>query len=727
MPSESTTQFERSFADLAYAYLNEKAPKLDDFLVGFQVIDKSDDDTRAAGVFGFKVGRNWMYGPVLFLNGELKGHELLYLKEQDAIVPLQENWVNYLINRRPVEAGESASREGGGQRFDRPDFSIFRRSPLSKAGSYARGDVFDTKPFAQLLAEDPQTSTFYKHAADRTDLVSFMKVGGRMAARAISKAVLDDPAFASAVMRFYDPRELIKASEGTLEKKKGDVRRTAPTEDGIQVIEVADGMLPVDLTEDESERLVRDQIVIRDHRTGTSQTYVLDTPDAFSNPSQDCGLCDLIIRPNETMETFVCTAPIPIGTGSYDKVLAVRTDEKRWGSFCSSDLWVRRRAETSEWKALYDSLPSADSLSVGQTYLIVSPDGQASLPFTVMQKERMGDTDRFLVHEECYADHTHKARRLSSKDGGMSYKRSEVRPIVVGTKAERMLNVGDTLMVPGGFKAMKLESDSSYDFGACPGTLADLQAHIFKQGAVELQVYASGQTYQVQAGNRDATPPLTKVAATLHLMREQGVHKDAAERMLKEAAQRGRGAWAVMPAEKKASPYLLDRQPTAPDVNALDEIGYDDHTGYPTVFSDRQYLPAETDTDQNEELYDPDPRLDSTPIQAAVAASATGNKEVFDIPVLAGLIKAVNVEDLTDRYIGDLMTGLDRVGRLLLLFYWHNDKFRDRYGDGEMQELEDSIRNTFKSTGDLILFLKKKAVEPDLAAIGSDVDLSEIS
>jgi hypothetical protein len=34
------------------------------------------------GLFGFKVGDQWLYAPVFFLNGDLKGHELLYIKKQ---------------------------------------------------------------------------------------------------------------------------------------------------------------------------------------------------------------------------------------------------------------------------------------------------------------------------------------------------------------------------------------------------------------------------------------------------------------------------------------------------------------------------------------------------------------------------------------------------------------------------------------------------------------------
>ena len=72
--------FEQAFSSLAYAYLKDKAPRLLDYLVGFQLVDRNDDNTKAVAVFGFKLGTQWLYAPVFFLNGDLKGHELLYIK-----------------------------------------------------------------------------------------------------------------------------------------------------------------------------------------------------------------------------------------------------------------------------------------------------------------------------------------------------------------------------------------------------------------------------------------------------------------------------------------------------------------------------------------------------------------------------------------------------------------------------------------------------------------------
>jgi hypothetical protein len=56
------------------------------------------------------------------------------------------------------------------------------------------------------------------------------------------------------------------------------------------------------------------------------------------------------------------------------------------------------------------------------------------------------------------------------------------------------------------------------------------------------------------------------------------------------------------------------------------------------------------------------------------------------------------------------MKALDRLGRILFQFYWHNDEFMDRYGKADMPELEDTLRNAFEVLGDLVLFLKEKDV-----------------
>lgn len=112
---------------------------------------------------------------------------------------------------------------------------------------------------------------------------------------------------------------------------------------------------------------------------------------------------------------------------------------------------------------------------------------------------------------------------------------------------------------------------------------------------------------------------------------------------------------------------------------------------------------------------------------AAEQAAQRGEKEVMDVGVLASMVRAVDIDRFSEKYLKDLTRGLDRVGRLLFLYYWHYDKFADRYGKGEMEELESALQNTFKAVGDTVLFLKKKTVDADRMFQGSDASLSLVA
>jgi hypothetical protein len=112
--------------------------------------------------------------------------------------------------------------------------------------------------------------------------------------------------------------------------------------------------------------------------------------------------------------------------------------------------------------------------------------------------------------------------------------------------------------------------------------------------------------------------------------------------------------------------------------------------------------------------------------RAALDAARTGQKEIFDTTMIGGLLKAVRDDNLVDRYRGDLLKGLDRLGRILFLFYWHNEKFAERYGQQDMVELEDGLRNAFESMGDIVLFLMQRSVDPHNDNLDG-VDLGDVA
>jgi len=122
--------------------------------------------------------------------------------------------------------------------------------------------------------------------------------------------------------------------------------------------------------------------------------------------------------------------------------------------------------------------------------------------------------------------------------------------------------------------------------------------------------------------------------------------------------------------------------------------------------------------------YDP---MQDQDLNRTLRAASKGQKDVFDVAVLEGLVKSVRVDDLINSFVPSMVKGMDRVGRTLFLFYWHNEDFRDRYGRQDMADLEDSLINVFKSMGDLIIFLRQKTIEADPMLEELDIDLGDAS
>ncbi|GHT45813.1 hypothetical protein FACS189454_05920 [Planctomycetales bacterium] len=109
--SPSTSDLERAFSRIAEVFINDKAPLLEKYLIGFQMLKKSNDDTKAVGIFAYRVGDELVYIPVFCFNGEIQGHELMYLVSRDQFVPSDEKWVNYLLSRKPIEPGVVEKRD----------------------------------------------------------------------------------------------------------------------------------------------------------------------------------------------------------------------------------------------------------------------------------------------------------------------------------------------------------------------------------------------------------------------------------------------------------------------------------------------------------------------------------------------------------------------------------------------------------------------------------------
>lgn len=132
---QSNNQIETTLADLAIGQIFERTPGLADHYLGFELVPGSvnEEKTRAAGMLGFRVGNEEIYIPVLFLNGKVKGTEVLYLKNGDVWTSNSKQWVDYLTTRDTGTMGSGATPTHPLQQPMVQNMAVFSRNPAAAA------------------------------------------------------------------------------------------------------------------------------------------------------------------------------------------------------------------------------------------------------------------------------------------------------------------------------------------------------------------------------------------------------------------------------------------------------------------------------------------------------------------------------------------------------------------------------------------------------------------
>jgi hypothetical protein len=422
--------------------------------------------------------------------------------------------------------------------------------------------------------------------------------------------------------------------------------------------------------------------------------------------------------------------------------------------------------DKKEWDTKFNGLGSLDSGREKDKLVFVNSSCAGTVPFFVKRKVTndkgqttyYGEFDPYPKKYESGRDQNTQemlyppfhGRKFNVSDSGwrnrdddypsVSGCGDEVSFVMSGKDGKAITQIGDTFFVPNGYKILKISEQDiepwklreyarerngetiggvklpgrqpSPEELASPQTLADVEMQLFKSGMLtELQPVTDGIEYWIKT-NGDMGRPMRKLAALEKLIVDHGLLEDQAVSMLKQATKNGAPKYFIK--EAQGQPYGA---PAFPDPMMTN----DPSIGVPTQYPQTDLMTVGSDT---EPLGSNQMDMDAT--FRAQQASQQGQKEVMDTSIISGLIKTMDVDTVVDNYIGDLMLGLDRVGRILFMFYWHWDKFKDRYGQQDMPELEDNLKNVFDNLGDLTIFLKQKTIEPDVSGAEAENDLEPV-
>ena len=128
---------EKAFMDQAYGYVANKSSQLfrDPYRLGFEVVFKNEQMTRMVGLFAYRLGKRLLYAPVFFLNGAIKGYDLLYKQWVKKFCPNTPEWVSFLVESAESNIGNLIDRSEAGRIRSAIKWDVIANPPAFKTAS----------------------------------------------------------------------------------------------------------------------------------------------------------------------------------------------------------------------------------------------------------------------------------------------------------------------------------------------------------------------------------------------------------------------------------------------------------------------------------------------------------------------------------------------------------------------------------------------------------------
>jgi hypothetical protein len=720
--------FEQAMSNLAHSYLRNRAPGLQDYELGFQMLDRGQDNERATGVFGFKVGEQLLLAPRFFRDGELKGNELLYLKEADTFVPMTEEWVNYLLGRKPVVLGASMNSQSNPMGIGRPDLRPLWESPLRNHGGWGKTAAADLAPAIDILQEPPKnrllelvkssSETAYRFVLMLDQYPHLVESYVRILGDDVIKAALDSAAQYNTATAVRPPDRDVSFVTGSIFQEK-----TAATPRAKPKLEVITSeRMPIGLSSEESTQVFLHGYLIRDGREKTSEAYDEQSIQKLQNPAHT-GTYDVLVKPGEFKKCLVIYQPRSgANYGNLGVSLVVDQADKSWIAGRSEDIYVDGAEDTPHnW---FEDLANATPGESG-TYVAVGPDGAALGPFEFHKSLPAASGGKcFSVHwRSAYLPEGYNVAMHRNATG----RKCEPEAISFGEiKGSRLVHTRGIFYVPDAWKVVKLSEPNSdqYPVDCCTdgdqsqkqppmrlGNMTDIELGLFAKTSA-LAVWSDG----LEAVLNDRRYP--NKAAFLQLVQQHGFAEKDAAAILQQAERKGGLKLRVKYAEGYNDLMAMGYGPApfpdySPDQDNL--MG----SPYPTHQRQMDRVPLDNMQPQDDrQLEPPGPDI----LQGINRAVQSGQRDILDVSSMGAMLRTSRDENLIDKHLSGLVEGMDALGRLIFNLYQNPEAFEDRYGDDDLPEIEDKMLSAFEDVGDVVLELRRRSISP-----ASGLDLGDLN
>ena len=786
-------QFAQDFSNLAFQFIQDRAPALMPYIVGFEVVDRAENGTRAVGIFGFKVDGDYYYVPAFFMNSQVKGIDSILSKRTNSFVPLTEEWINFIINRKAKELGKEAppsdATEGDQSTYENPNFQFLQRptvGPLGGPRYSAKYASAPDRPWKFAEAWDAMRSDIegrvegdpeFKEAlagfccsikgvrppmkkASASPIQDFiLKVGGPKAERTFLNS-LRNVKMANAAMEFYDGVKAFHVSEYPnhgrdcylLAKQAQEISEKTPK---VKITSDAGN-------EDEAREIVEDGFTIQDNRPEEQKSDVIETDyeKNFQNPDKP-GIYNVLVNGGKTVRAYVLNMDRVFHKGANSSMVVYFPDNRQMISAKSRDIFCEGGA-VGGVKDILDDAKKVPDVSLHGRYIFVSKAGTAMPEYYVSSLKRdkgerpivngsfsyFGDDDWQPDPQDDFTNYWAKDQ-FHHRDGSLkNVGHCFISAVELADFGGAAKQVGGTVILPNDWKALQV-GEITDDWPDAPidsessrkqkveyrlGSIDSLTLELRKEGAAKLEVHSdTGSDFFFRYDGGNYTRPVGYKQAAIELVTRLGVRPKDAKSLLKKAAVTRKAVCLLKLGQFVGVGTNIpgDQSPEADPYTGIPvyQSPYYDESKMP--FTGVELPPQDNYEGENiggdiqrqsdgsgEAEFDPEAG------QLAQDAAQLGQKHVFDKAAIGGLAKVYDTGAVIDSYIPEFIQAVDRLGRVLFLYYWKHNDFIERYGTDDVIEMEDVLRSCFKQLGKLTLDLKRKAVgngdaDADIDTIGA--------
>lgn len=803
---------EVALSSLVHGKLEDTVPGLMQHLVGFQTLDTDEEKARAIGLAGFKIRDNWLYVPAFYINGQIKGMDMMYSRKANLFVPLKDNWVGYLLSKEPGNLGKIENKNETDLHLLAPDFiTAYTGGGIGRAKGAS-----DLSSLAGGISPEVAEKMLLATKAAAFDLNYWCDKIPHFAA-VLAKTASDNPSFKAALTTYYRPDELFsnteKAAAAVERARKARIAsmpKRAAARSLAEIARMADydaeakagGVVKValdnlsvfssDLSEYQKSRVYAGGTVYLDTRKSANLALREKAGAEVKPGDREPGIRVREIKPAQTVNLAM--------PGDYDVLLA-NGDTKtlfiaphirplcfpRYSkdkTFASGSLVFDK--EIGEGRVMLTDklvcLPPRNGLGLGDTlknkaielssmrpglmYSLIFPDGTMSNAFQCGGKKE-GDTattyqvryddkvyapagEKQEEYEYMYCPgstpcHFYLPKKPDSSElsitpcgseeehfeyKGVTYNVSKdtlywngsknLCTIVQRTRDKTSPVVRNTTAIVGrDVKAIELgkplgwstTGDDKFPALGGPEIMWNTAFNVEDSTVMRIKKASNDVVAMHEDGSRFSG---TKSAFVDYLIFEVGLREKQARQVLETLETSGDFDITIV---KNAAPH-----PGNPDGNK--DLGSPWPVNFPSSFSD--YLGRSAQEPHEMSVGVPgassQARMDypysvfeDSEVKNVLRAAETGNKDVFDVSVVKGLVKTFDISSVIDEYLPDLIKAVDRLGRLRFIAFWHLDKLEERFGQQELVDLENSMKNDFESLGDTVLFLQRKVTDADPA------------